>query len=321
MSCPRFTVRKSDCRLVGADDRDWSSYVEFFSPAIPDSMEVLSLGGRYVVSLGAHGMHANLLMDRHGAYPLSVAEAQTACAVIAFASDSPVVLQYGMTKRPLADERTFGASFRDGPMLSAEAYGEALAETAELAYRLDVVTSLPGERVSRCFGRRGLRSNEWWHYPWPESDAVARALSAYSLGLLSILAPSQVLNYWRAIEAIFRSAKARAAFFACLETFSVVPVWAWSGKFQAERGQRHRINIAARLRTFALRRWRQLMADHVSAESAGLYLYEKRRGKAAHADRESLEFDHSADVAQQYSDAMLLRYAARVAIESAWPCK
>lgn len=53
MSRPRFSIRKSKGRLLGRDESDWSSYASFYAPAFPDVMEVISLGDRYVASLGA----------------------------------------------------------------------------------------------------------------------------------------------------------------------------------------------------------------------------------------------------------------------------
>lgn len=317
MSRPRFSIRKSKGRLLGRDESDWSSYASFYAPAFPDVMEVISLGDRYVASLGAHATHGHLVMDREGKYPLTVSQAHLACATLAFATDSPVVLQYSMTKRKLPDERAFTSSFRGGAIPSAEEYAEALSQVAVLAHGLGF--DAHNERSLRSFTRRKLDLHCWWHYPWPENPAVARGLSAYSVGLLSVLAPSRILNFWRAIEAIVGpSLKARNDFFDTLETTRAAPVWAYGVRVGVETDREVYSNIVASLRRFALAHWRRLVVAHTSVELAVKHLYDMRRGKAAHADRVSLEFDFSADVAQQFADAALLRYAARVAIEADW---
>jgi len=54
-------------------------------------------------------------------------------------------------------------------------------------------------------------------------------------------------------------------------------------------------------------------------EDAALdWLYWERRGKAAHADRSSLDFEGLAAFADQIDDAALCQYMARVAIERMW---
>lgn len=56
----------------------------------------------------------------------------------------------------------------------------------------------------------------------------------------------------------------------------------------------------------------------LTAASALQFLYEMRRGKAAHADKVTADFDHLAQIATQAADAKLLRYMARASLERAW---
>ena len=78
------------------------------------------------------------------------------------------------------------------------------------------------------------------------------------------------------------------------------------------------VNVTRSLKTSAMRRYRALLRSHGSANAALAFLYWEGRGKAAHADRSSLEYDSGSLVAAQLEDATLLRFLARAAIERAW---
>ena len=57
---------------------------------------------------------------------------------------------------------------------------------------------------------------------------------------------------------------------------------------------------------------------HGTTKDALDWLYWERRGKAAHADKSSLDFEGLSSFSDQVSDAILFQYMARVAIEHKW---
>jgi len=91
----------------------------------------------------------------------------------------------------------------------------------------------------------------------------------------------------------------------------VEPVWATEWGVQLKT-----VNVSASLRRVALSRYKALVANKGSSDAALDMLFWESRGRAAHADRSSLEYDSGFLVAEQLLDATLLQYAARVAIES-----
>ena len=89
----------------------------------------------------------------------------------------------------------------------------------------------------------------------------------------------------------------------------------WAVSFGVEAAT---VNVTRDLKTFAKKRYRALLRSHGSADAALGFLYWEGRGKAAHADGSSLEYDSGSLVAAQLEDATLLRFLARAAIERAW---
>src|SRR6478609_3208621 len=88
---PEFQWSQIKAEMLGQDDTDWRAYIEVRSAAIRESHEVVSIGDRYLLSLGAHATHCMLLMDKNAPEPLTVARALLCCAIVTFATDSPVV--------------------------------------------------------------------------------------------------------------------------------------------------------------------------------------------------------------------------------------
>jgi hypothetical protein len=87
----RLELRLTDPALVGAKHTDYASFISLFAPAFPDAGELISLGNRYTVSLGAHSTHAILLMDKSSSAPLSTQAVFSLCSLLAYVTGSPVV--------------------------------------------------------------------------------------------------------------------------------------------------------------------------------------------------------------------------------------
>jgi hypothetical protein len=79
-----------------------------------------------------------------------------------------------------------------------------------------------------------------------------------------------------------------------------------------------RVDLARRLKRHAIARRDALVRQHGSLEAALKFLYDIRRGKAAHADQSAAEYDHFDDLADLAADSELVRFAARVALEKVW---
>jgi hypothetical protein len=133
----------------------------------------------------------------------------------------------------------------------------------------------------------------------------------------SVLAPGRILNYWRAFEAV-STHQQRKDLFADVPKLRVGPVWSRSHPKRSGRRCFARFNATARLRRRALRRWDDLCGKYGSASAALEHLYQGKRGKAAHADKLALEYDGLSTLTEQFRDAELLRYCARVAIDHVW---
>ena len=304
-------------QLLGNDPKDWRSYVEVRTSSIRDLMEIVSLGDRYVFSLGAHALHTPLLMDRRSTEPLTVERCMNCCALLTFASDSAVVPipQSGRLDAP--DAKEFSGTLHGTVFKTVTDYGEKLGDLADAAAAYaQSGLSLP-HHVTRLLVPREPRHGFWIYYPWPSSEAISRSLGAYWLATLSIVAPSRILNFWRAVEAV-TSRFEREAIFAGLHTANIAPLWTESVRIPIHKHRRRKIDAMKPLRRLSLRRRDELIENFGSPKAALDFIYWESRGKAAHADKKSLEYDMARFIGDQLRDAELLRYMARVAIENAW---
>src|SRR5438552_15130878 len=91
---PGFSLRKESAELLGLTPGDWRTWIDVFAPHLPNTGDVVSLNDDYFLSMGAHATHQHMLMDRSAKEPLTVEKSFTACALVAFAIDSPVVPQH-----------------------------------------------------------------------------------------------------------------------------------------------------------------------------------------------------------------------------------
>jgi len=256
-------------------------------------------------------------MDRSAPEPLTVERCLLCCAILTFATDSPFVPLLHTGDFGAKDARPFAKRLRGTVFRTVEEYGKKLSELVEAA---GVYTQV-GLADNTNAGRTLMPSNPkwgWWaYYPWPPTEAISRALSAYWMASLSILPPSRLLNFWRAIEAVTPKDD-REKLLSDLHLARIAPVWSEAARTVFPNITRWRLNASRNLRRIAIHRRDELTAKHGSVKSALKFIYDTGRGKAAHADRESLEYDMAAFIGDQLRDAELLRYMARVAIERAW---
>jgi hypothetical protein len=312
-----FRFAKVRPHMLGRDPKDWTGYVELQAPALPDLGEVVSLGDRYLLSVGAHAMHGTLLMAREPVEPLTVEASLASCALLTFALDAPVVPVPSHDNLDALNSRPFSRSLRGTGFGSISEYGEKLTELAELADVFLHPGLAPRQQVHRTIMNRASRSGYWPYYSWPARSDIWRAMSAYWIGTLSIVAPSRILNFWRAIEAV-ASRNERESLFSSLPNGKVAPVWTSIVQVPIRKHRRREIDATRPQRRLALARRAELIGTHGSPAAALAYLVAQGRGKAAHADQMSLEYDLASELGAQLQDAELIRYMARVAIEGLW---
>lgn len=288
-----------------------------------DTGAIISLGDQYIVSLGAHRTHQVLLMDHAATEPLTVERVFACCALLTYAFDAPVVPNgwpHGRSRKRPQGFAGFASAFTGDAAAWLKSYSETLVDVAALCEYLYTPPPRPQamleERVFASYSR--LR---WYYLSLPRLDRTWRALSAYMSGWLSPMVPGRVLNFWRATEASAsgvgnsNACKAeRLRLFKELPRTRIQPIWL---EVQRRRSVTRR-NALAPLRREALRHWRHLVSFHASEGDALDHLYWTRRGKAAHADTNAIEFDQIGTLGEQLRDAVLLRYLARVAIEAHW---
>lgn len=314
---PGFQRRAVRRDLLGKHSDDWRTYVAVCAPYLPDNGEIISLSNQYYLSLGAHATHTHLLMDRDASFPLTVQRSLTACALLTFVTDSPVIPLHSerTDKYAAADLQSFQSSLAREGLHSTEEYFSRVAQAAE-ATEMFVELSLPKHHsVMREVPE--YRGNFWPYIDWPESAATWRGLTAFWSGTLATSLPSRILNFWRSIEAVTTKAS-RYELFDQLDGRRALPIWSTVRSFSALNPTISRTNAANSLRRRALRRRDELMRREGTPAAALDWLYWERRGKAAHADKSSLDFEGLATFADQLADSILFHYMARIAIEEHW---
>lgn len=314
---PAFQWSQIKAELLGQNDTDWRAYIEVRSAAIRQSHEMVSIGDRYLLSLGAHATHCMLLMDKNAPEPLTVARAFLCCAIVTFATDSPVIPLFNATKLSATDARPFARTLRGTAFRTVDEYGEKLSDLIEAANIYTKSGLSTPHKIVRTMMRSSAKPKHWIYYPWPPTEKLSRSLSAYWMASLSILSPSRILNFWRAIEAVTPQSE-REALLTDLHLACASPVWTEATRIPITKYHPYRLDACRLLRKVAMRRRDELVAKYGSIKAALKFVYEEGRGKAAHADRISLEYDLAEFVGDQLQDAELLRYMARVAIEQAW---
>jgi hypothetical protein len=306
--------------MLGRNPRDWRSYV--WLTGMADTGAIISLGDQYIVSLGAHGTHQILLMDRVATDPLTVEKVFACCALLTYTFDAPVVPNGwpdGRSRLRPQNFAGFASAFAGDAAAWLQNYSETLVDTAA---HCEFLYSPPRSRRSlkeRVFP--SYASPDWYYLSLPCLDRTWRALAAYMSGWLSVMVPGRVLNFWRATEAATSGVGNSAAreaerlrLFGDLPRLRVQPIWLEVDR----RGRTTRRNSLTPLRREALRHWEWLVTAHASERAALDHLYWNRRGKAAHADTNAIEFDQVGTLGEQLRDAVLLRYLARIAIEQHW---
>jgi hypothetical protein len=320
MNRPGFIYKPTRQELLGSDHADWRSYIRVFAPYLLDSGDVISIGDRYFLSMGAHATHEHLLMDRAASEPLTIERSYAATALVAYAIDSPVIPVHSeeQTEFAVANLGEFENEMKKAGLRRLSLHTDAMLQAVEAAAEMIELGFARPQRPMRYL-REGARGT-WPFLDWPRSSGSWRAMTAYSSAIQSVAWPARILNFWRAMEATTDKAD-RYTLFESLESQRVRPVWT---KIYTHRKRSRSItgvklvDSTRALRRRALGRRDELTRSHGATKSAFDWLFWERRGKAAHADRSSLDYDGLSSIAEQVKDASLLQYMARAAIEANW---
>lgn len=308
---PGFTLKK--IRPDPAEISDWRTRIPISAAQLLGFGQIISLGDKYFLSASHHDI---FLLGRDPKEPLTFEKSLSASALLAFAIDGPVVPDYTVRGYTPSDFSKFDREVtRTG--IQSRNYFDALMNVAEM---VGILTDIGNTDFAK---EREIPSGSAGRYPylsWPSSAPTWRALTAYWSAILSVVIPGRILNFWRAIEAATNTTTERYAIFENLERSRIKPVWTRSLVIRpAGVPDLRRVrNSAVLLKRHALHRRKELIITHGSTKAALDWLYWERRGKAAHADRSSLDFEGLSSFSDQISDAILFQYMARVAIEHGW---
>jgi hypothetical protein len=282
-----------------------------------DTGAILSIGD-YVLSLGAHGMHACLLMDDGKNAPLTVERTFEIAALLSYVFRCPIVPRHwtSLKKEQLAvNRRGFEKNLRG---FSLDEYTEALTTVAVMTEDLFLRGSRPGLSLDRF---PEFDPRRWYLLSPPTRSETWRAVTSYWTALMSITLPGRILNFYRAFEAVVGAQQGalqlREGLFSQVPTTSVRPVYAIARDIRGEKRPRL-LDLNGDLRLRARRRYAFLLKVHKSSNAVIAHLAREGRGKAAHADVVSLEYDRLHELADQALDAALLEYVARIAIDAQW---
>lgn len=336
---PGFTFKKLRPELYSGGLQAWQTYIPISAAQLLESRQVISLGDKYYFSVGAHHRKNYFLLGRNHNEPLTVEKTIAASSLLTFVINSPVVPDFTVysrgkgayyfdeadevkkIKRAKLDRRAppnFGqferAIARTG--LRSNDYFNAFMTVAETLNALTDVGK-PAFANERKIPSGRFRTDPY--ISWPSSDKTWRALTAYWSAILSLVVAGRILNFWRAIEAVTNKTE-RYSMFENLAGSRIRPVWTRSLIIRPPglRDYWRTRNDSASLKRRALNRRKELIELSGSTHGALDWLYTESRGKAAHADKSSLDFDRLSSFSDQIRDAQLFQYMARVAIERTW---
>jgi len=201
------------------------------------------------------------------------------------------------------------------PFESVENYLDHLATVAEMVLEYLAFENLPSVYLLRRLTRSYPKENEWIYLSWPREKKLWRAIMAYQTGLLSPTPPGRLLNFWRAIEAVSTRFEQQRIVESFEET-RIAPIW--TSIYDHSSWPVPIIDAGRRMKRDAIIRIQALRKEFGSDEKVLGYLHKMRRGKAAHADLYSLEYDGFEFIVDQIMECRLFQYLARLAIERYW---
>ena len=292
---------------------DLSDVWNVVTTQLNDEIECVQIGSSYVLSLGAHDTHTNLLLS--ASHKGSIQDIRQVENLISYVFDIPCLLAFPssswLTSTYYKGLKQFFAFVGHRTHPQVYTVGQRLAEIWE------TVGNIASDGYIRLLPKRVIRNpqKKCWTCEWPSDSRFNRATAVYRQALISPEPHGMILNYWRALEAVSTQAQ-RYAIARDLGTYrlkavrSVDPLTpdACSKAF----------NLMSKYRRHVLRYLGGLVSAHGSVEDVVDHLHKNRRNPSAHADHSILDISGNVTLRSLYEDALLLKYISRCAIESHW---
>ena len=154
----------------------------------------------------------------------------------------------------------------------------------------------------------------------PDDDKLRRAFYVYYQALLSIDYSAQIINYWRAIEAICgerdgkeNSTEIKKKYFI-KELLNQLKTIKLKNIYFDDEGKNKK--LMPRYKRFILNHLSKLKKEHGSYDDIGKFLWDLRCD-SAHAKRE-MKYLSKMSFFSLYNNAFFLKYLARCTIERIW---
>ncbi len=286
-----------------------------FNSGLPDAIDIIQVSQKYMVSLGAHAIHGNLLFRRGKSFDYF--EVQSLADTLAFIFDTPVL--------PVAPNQVqeFGAAVR-GVSGILENLGFHPRNPTELIEYLTEARLQAGHQ-NDCFLRlfpepplrKAKKERHVFAYDLPNNPRLTDALYVYHLGISAAESSSQILHFWRVLEALTAAKSPQRV--QCLRwgiRERLAPVWGAEIRGSGEVFHRNLVTV---YRAIARPSYVSLLRQHGTDEEVIKFLFKKRRCPSAHAEAgDPLRASSTTPLANILRDMYLIRLCARAAIQAAW---
>jgi hypothetical protein len=278
-------------------------------PSMHDERSVIQVSGKYVVSIGAHWDHNQALIAK--SETIDYYTALEVCDLLSFVFDSIVALDVAL--RP-----TKNRNIANGLKPYFRLFGYTTTDPRELQRLVIEPVGMVGESDGGLLQRilPPLPGSEHLAVgiDLPRTSRLRDAVFAYRQALLAVDPAGAILNYWRVLEATTNSKAQRQALMPRLFPTRLSPVWC----VEWVKGRRPAFDLIPRYKRFLRPHYRRLVARHGSPAEVVDFLYYMRRCPSAHAKTDVLRPGATSPLAELYSDALLMKCLARLAIEDAW---
>ena len=283
-------------------------------PQLFDAIDCVQIGSEYVLSIGAHDTHTNLLLSvSHRATVQDIRQIEN---IISYIFDAPCLLTFPKNKRSaLAYYRGLKKYF---DLIGHRSFSNFNTVENHLAEIWETVGTLVSDGYLRVLPRERIRNPDarCWTCDRPHDLRLNRAIAVYRQALISPEPQGMILNYWRTLEAVTTKAQ-RYSIAQSLKTHRLKAVRVFD-PYNTSRARDTAFNLMAKYRRHVLIYFRRLVSTHGSPSNVIDHLYMNRRNPSAHAEHSILDLSGNITLLSLYEDALLLKYICRCAVESYW---
>jgi hypothetical protein len=282
-------------------------------PQLYDAIECVQIGSEYVLSLGAHATHENLLLS--ASHTASVQDIRQIENLISYVFDAPCLLTFPNSRSSASAYYKGLKTFFD--FVGHRTHPEVYSVEDHLAEIWETVGNVVSDGYMRLLPRETIRNPQQmcWTCDRPSDGAINRALAVYRQALISPEPQGMILNYWRTLEAVTTQAQ-RYAITRNLATHRLKPVRAFAPYAPGARSKP--FNLMTKYRRHVLRYFSALVTTQGTPTNVIDHLYKNRRNPSAHADHSILDIAGNVTLLSLYEDALLLKFMCRCAVENHW---